>query len=333
MFGEAIASGNCTNKACYNEKTDKKLESIVDGMKDEYQIVRIVRPGDNHTRIQISVEGASGVGEEQAKACHGCQNFGAAVSALPDSIGRVFSGQCFDTTCHSKKVAARLKAERDAKAAATQPKQGAKSAPAPKGSAASASALAEKAVTSISESEKVKAYRTGIWRLALRREVARSPLVANSYLVAIALTGLARDIKSDVMGKIFEKVVDDKSSATDLGNNLSLVADLAEDKRHNLTIGLTVAAIEGLEVNHLVNLCKHHKLDLRQHWNLQKSKDFLEMLTKAEMKVLADELGIRQVLGDGFAKLFNKSKPEVVEALLNVEGFDYTGKVPKVLCF
>jgi hypothetical protein len=82
-----------------------------------------------------------------------------------------------------------------------------------------------------------------------------------------------------------------------------------------------------------VTLYKYHKLDLRQHWTLQKSKDFLELLTKSEMKVLADELGIRKALGDNFAKVFNKSKPELIEALLNVEGFDYAGKLPKVLCF
>ena len=42
-------------------------------------------------------------------------------------------------------------------------------------------------------------------------------------------------------------------------------------------------------------------------------------------------MGIRKALGDGFAKLFNKSKPEVIAGLLAVDGFDYTGKVPKVL--
>jgi ParB family chromosome partitioning protein len=51
------------------------------------------------------------------------------------------------------------------------------------------------------------------------------------------------------------------------------------------------------------------------------------------MTVLADELGIRAALGDNFKKVFAKSKPEVVEALLNVDGFDYVGKLPKVLKF
>jgi hypothetical protein len=49
--------------------------------------------------------------------------------------------------------------------------------------------------------------------------------------------------------------------------------------------------------------------------------------------VVADELGIRAALGDEFKKVFGKSKAEVIEALLNVKGFDYTGKIPKVLKF
>ncbi|MEN7527629.1 MULTISPECIES: PRTRC system ParB family protein [unclassified Cupriavidus] len=329
MFSEAIATGNCTNRACYDGKLTSKLEGIAYGLKDEYPIVRIIRVGDNHTRIQLKVEGPTGVGDEQAKACHACQNFGAAVSGLPDSMGKVYSGQCFDTVCNQSKVAARIKAEKDAtKAPAAKPAAGGKAAPAKKGD--QSSAAAEKPVTSISESEKVKGYRTALWRKALRKEVAQNAEQANSYLLAVALNGLARNIAGDVMGKFFEKLTEQKSSSS-LQGCLTAIHALDDQKRQQLTIGLTVAAIDGVEVGNLRELCRYHKLDLRNHWNLQQAQDFLEMLTKSEMKVLADELGIRKALGDGFAKLFNKSKPEVIAGLLAVEGFDYTGKLPKVL--
>lgn len=57
------------------------------------------------------------------------------------------------------------------------------------------------------------------------------------------------------------------------------------------------------------------------------------MITKSEMMVVADELGIRAALGANFKKVFGKSKAEVIDALLAVEGFDYIGKIPKVLNF
>ncbi|MGN8554299.1 UNVERIFIED_CONTAM: PRTRC system ParB family protein, partial [Microbacterium sp. SLM126] len=178
MFGEAIATGNCTNRACYELKLTNKLDGIAYGLMDEYPIVRIIKPGDNHTRIQLKVEGATGVGEDQAKACHACQNFGAAVSGLPDSMGKVYSGQCFDTVCNQQKVAARIKAEKDAaKVAAAKPAAGDKAAPAKKGD--QSSAAAEEPVTAISESEKVKGYRTALWRKALRKEVAQNAEQAN----------------------------------------------------------------------------------------------------------------------------------------------------------
>ncbi|MFC4524722.1 PRTRC system ParB family protein [Cupriavidus pinatubonensis] len=332
MFSEAIATGNCTNRACYTEKTDRKLDSIGYELKDEYQVIRIVRPGDNHTRIQLLVDGPTGVGEEQAKACHACENFGAAVSGLPDSLGKVYSGQCFDTVCNQRKVAVRLKAERDAKAAAQKPAGGAvgpgKATTGKSGD--KSSEPAEKPVTSITESEKVKNYRTDLWRKALRKEVAQNAEQANAYLISIALHGLARNIGGDKMGKFFEKLTEQKASST-LQGCLTAVHGLDAGKRQQLTVALTVAAIDGMEVANLKELCRYHKLDLRSHWNLQTSQDFLEMLTKSEMKVLADELGIRKALGDDFAKLFNKPKPEVIAALLAVVGFDYTGKVPKVL--
>jgi PRTRC genetic system ParB family protein len=330
LFGEAIASGNCTNRACYDKKGEAQLESVAYTLKDEYPVIRIVRAGDNHTRVQLVAEGPTGVGEEQAKACHACERFGAAVSALPDSIGKVFRGQCFDPSCNTKMVAARLKAERDAKSAAQQPKQPA-AAVASAGKGSSKASADEKPVTKISESEKVKAYRVALWRKALRREVAAAPEVANRYLLALTLSGQARTIGETAMGQLFAKITEDSASVHDLAKNLVAIDKVAEEKRVTLSTAMTVAAIEGVDVPNLVALCRHHKLDLRKHWNLQHSKDFLELLTKSEMKVLADELGLRKQIGAGFAKVFGKSKPELIEALITVDGFEYAGKLPKVL--
>jgi len=67
LFGEAIDAGNCTNRSCFNQKTDQQLLAIADAMKDEYPTIRIVRVGDNHTRVQLQVEGATGVGDEQSR--------------------------------------------------------------------------------------------------------------------------------------------------------------------------------------------------------------------------------------------------------------------------
>lgn len=331
MFGESIATGNCTNRTCFNEKTEKQLDVVATGLRDDFPVVRIVRAGDNHTRIQLAVEGAKGVGEEQAKACHACQNYGAAVSGLPDSVGKVYKGQCFDTVCNMKMVAKRLQAEK----AAAEPKPEAKGAgtsaakPAAKASGAAQSTTSNPPATVVAESDRIKTYRVALWRKALRREVGANAALAQRYLVSIALAGQARCVDDSTMKGIWEKLAEEKIAVSDVAKAATSVASVGEDKLALALTGVTVAAIQGLDVHHLTSLCRHHRLDLNQHWKL--CKEFLELITKSEMMVVADELGIRAALGDEFKKVFSKSKAEVIDALLNVKGFDYTGKIPKVL--
>jgi PRTRC system ParB family protein len=332
MFGEAIGTGNCTNRTCFTEKTEKQLETIAMPLRDEFQVVRIVRAGDNNTRVQLAVDGPKGVGLEQAKACHACANYGAAVSALPDSIGKVYRGQCFDTVCNMKMVGKRLQQEK----AAAQPDKPAsdKAKPASKGAsggAAGASTTTNPSVTVIAESEKVKTYRVKLWRKALRADIGMSHDLARQYLIAIVLSGHARQIDDSVFRKLFERIAGTEAPVSNLPKAVEAVQAASETAVANLMIGMLFSAIDGLDVTYLTQLCKTHKLDLKQHWKLD--KEFLELITKSEMMVLADELGIRAALGDSCKKVFAKSKPEVIEALLAVEGFDYAGKLPKVLKF
>ncbi|MCX5545498.1 PRTRC system ParB family protein [Paraburkholderia sp. CNPSo 3076] len=332
MFGESIGTGSCTNRACYSEKTEKQLEATAAGLRDEYQTVRIVRPGDNHTRIQLVADGPKGVGTEQAKACYACENFGAAVSGLPDSLGNVYKGQCFDTVCNMKKVAARIKSEKPS-APAT-----AKAAPAAGASKAASAAKGDKPATAspeataVSESDRVKAYRVALWRKALRREVSTDVALARQYLIAIVTTGQARCIDGGPVTAVWERLIDDKPAVGDFGKAASAASQVESDQQVKLVVAMTLSAIQGVDVPYLTQMCRHHKLDLTKHWKLD--KEFLELITKSEMKVVADELGLRTAMcGDHFKKVFAKSKAEVIEALLSVEGFDYAGKVLKVLKF
>ncbi|KVK87681.1 chromosome partitioning protein ParB [Burkholderia ubonensis] len=330
MFGESIATGNCTNRQCYNGKTDKQLEAIAEGFRDEFPTVRIVRAGDNHTRVQLAVEGLNGVGEAQAKACHGCQNFGVAVSGLPDSLGKTFRGQCFDTVCNMRKVADRITAEKAATKAATPDAKGSPASSKAAGKSGSSSdASASAAVTVVAESDRVKQYREGLWRKALRRDVAKVAGLSRQYLIAIVLAGYARQIKDETFRAVFEKVTDEKLPSADFGKALLLSAATSEEQQATMITGMFVAAVEGLDVSYLRQLCKHHNLDLTQYWKLD--REFLELVTKAEMMLIADELGLRVAMGDNFKKVFSKSKADVITALLAVEGFTYEGKLLKVL--
>ncbi|MCP3724653.1 PRTRC system ParB family protein [Paraburkholderia sp. CNPSo 3272] len=332
MFGESIGTGSCTNRACYSEKTEKQLEATAAGLRDEYQTVRVVRPGDNHTRIQLVADGPKGVGVEQAKACYACQNFGAAVSGLPDSLGNVYKGQCFDTVCNMKKVAARIKSEKPSAPATAKAAPAAGASKAVNAAKGDKPAAAAPEATTVSESDRVKAYRVALWRKALRREVSTDVALARQYLIAIVATGQARCIDGGPVTTVWERLIDDKPAVGDFGKAASAASQVQSDQQVKLVVAMTLSAIQGVDVTYLTQMCRHHKLDLTKHWKLD--KEFLELITKSEMKVVADELGLRAAMGaDHFKKVFAKSKAEVIEAMLTVEGFDYVGKVLKVLKF
>ncbi|EIN00036.1 parB-like partition protein, partial [Paraburkholderia hospita] len=331
MFGESISTGNCTNRTCFNEKTEKQLEAVATGLRDDYPVVRIVRAGDNHTRIQLAVDGSKGVGEEQAKACHACQNYGAAVSGLPDSIGKVYKGQCFDTVCNMKMVAKRLQAQKAAAAPKTEAKSSTAAKAPAKAGATAPSTTSNPAATVVAESDRIKTYRVALWRKALRREVGSDPALAQRYLLAIALAGHSRCVDDSTLKGIWEKLTDEKITVTDVSKTAEVVGSADDSRIAQSLTGIAVSAIQGLDVHQLTGLCRHHRLDLNGHWKL--CKEFLELITKSEMMAVADELGIRAALGDEVKKVFSKSKAEVIDALLAVKGFDYTGKIPKVLKF
>ena len=330
MFGESIATGNCTNRTCFTDKTEKQLEAAATQLRDEYPVVRIVRAGDNHTRVQLAVDGAKGVGLEQAKACHACQNYGVAISGLPDSLGKVYRGQCFDTICNMQMVAARLKAEAALEPSGTGAAPGKPSSSKAAGASTKVEANAAP-VTVVAESDKVKAYRVALWRKSLRKDIGGNASLAEQYLIGIVLTGHARRIDEGAFRTLFERVTKQKPETADVAKAITAVQGTGSELHSPLMLAVCFSALEGIDVVELKRICKHHKLDLGKHWKL--SKDFLELITKSEMMVVADELGIRAALGDEFKKVFNKPKPELIEALLNVPNFDYAGKIPKVLKF
>lgn len=331
MFGESVGTGNCTHRGCFNKKTEAQLTTVAATLGDEYPVVRIIRAGDNHTRIQLAVDGPKGVGAEQAKACHGCQSYGVAVSGLPDSLGKVYRGQCFDTVCNMKKVGARLAAEKAANAPKAAPSASQRSLPTSGAGATAKPTETLTPATVVAESDKVKAFRVELWRKALRRDIGGNVELARQYLLGLVLCGHAKRIDETTFRLLWEQLTDRKPEVLDVGRAMAAIETVSVELRTKLMIAMLFSLIQGLEVVQLVQLCRQHGLDLTQHWKL--SKNFLELITKSEMMVVADELGLRAALGERFKKVFAKPKGEVIEALLTVEGFDYTGKVPKVLQF
>lgn len=333
MFQESVTDGSCTNNSCYKTKTESALEATKESLKDEYPVIRIVRAGDNFAQVKLRPDGPTGVGEVQADSCRGCAEFGAAISALPERMGMVFKDQCFNPACNQDKVAARIRSEKAAKEAlAKAATDTTVTKNAPKGATetkAKENKPAEVKVT-VSEGDKVKAYREQVWRVAMKKEVGASYQLSVQYLVALAVTGNIRYVNQTGMTKVFKLLLgEDKAS------DLQKVADQAQrlepDQMDQAMLMLAVSAMEELPVAELTRLTKHIKLDLTKHWTMDAT--FLALFTKSEIEVIAKSVKLDKALGDGFKKLFTEKKDVLIEKLLAVKGFDYSAAIPPILMY
>ena len=321
MFSESIDAGNCTNGSCFDEKTEATLLAKVEALKDEFPVVRIVRAGENETLLPLKADGAMGVGEEQAKACRACTNFGAAISAVPGKVGNAYKSLCFDTACNSKKVAARIKAE---KAATEKPASPSKAKNAPKAKAGSAPAA--KTEVKVQESNRVKDYRVKVWRGALRVDLVKNPAKNLVALIAIGASGDANHISASKLREAFQKLTGKEAGVTDIGSIAANLEESGEEVITKMHQGMVATATANIEERKLIQLLEWMKVDLAAHWKV--CKDYLELLTKSEIEVFADEIGLKAAMGEKFSKLMNGKKDEIIKALLAAEGFDYTGKIP-----
>ncbi|NEX60105.1 PRTRC system ParB family protein [Noviherbaspirillum galbum] len=351
LFGESVGRGSCTNGACYDKKTEEELVKRRDALVDEFPKVEIVRPGQQYTVIKLKVDGQKGVGEEQAKACRACASFGAVVSATPDKLGQTFKDLCFDTVCNSKKAAEYAKAveeaekQKAAEEAAAQPaatdapeaakatSDKAKVASTAKAGAKAPAKAAPKIKVQIQESTRLKEYRVEQWRKIAKAELVKQPQRNLVVLISLAVCSNINHVSSMKMADGLRKLSgsDVTSSFYDIGIALDLADKLDENGKKTMFLGLAATAMDGISEKNLCSVLKFLEVDMTVHWSL--SDKFFELLTKSEIEVLAEEVGLKAALGDKFSKVMSGKKDEIIKALMKVDGFKYEGCVPKCMIY
>ncbi|WP_018079117.1 PRTRC system ParB family protein [Thiobacillus denitrificans] len=316
MFTEALAVGHCTNPACFNEKTNARIEGIAAEQGENYPRIEILKAGSTIEATPLLAEGKLGVGQEQFSACHGCGNFGCTVSALPGTEGTIESNVCFDGACHTGKVSAYMKSLQSQSTEAgkeTKASPGAKKDSKPKASA-----------NPNATPTKLKDYRLKVWKEALRAEMGKSIYRAGAALAAIALSGNARCIASTRV-----KDADEFKGVGQIGEVFKKITEKPSGELSGLLAKLPVAAVEELSESDVCKLLAAMEANLSEHWSL--NKDFLALLTKSEIESLAEEVGLKAAMGENFKKTLSGKKDEVISGLLKVDNFDYSGTVPAVM--
>lgn len=331
LFAETISDGRCTNKLCFEGKTDSELNLRAEKLKDEYQVVKIVRAGENLTVKPLLANGEKGVGEDQAKACQTCKNFGAVVSALPDTLGKVYKQMCLDVPCNEKMVKARVDTEKQlAKAAAGVTKTD----PVKAGGNATTVAKPPTPVKPVKTepSGPLKEYREKLWRMIFRRVVGKMSVPDNRTVFLAIVLARPSVLDCHALGSAVEKTIPGIGNSHNVKTNLAKLREITQEQ---LGAALQQVAANvssgpnGLGIDDVTAILSTYEVAIEKHWKVD--KDFLELLTKNEIDAVCGEIGIKTAMGADYAKLRNAGKEDYIKAILAIPDFEYSGRVPKLM--
>lgn len=349
MFDTSFEGSRCTNKECFSKKTEAELEARKTKLQDTYQVVRIVRPGDNSTVIALRAEGKRPVGAEQAAACRTCANFGACVSGVPDSLGKVYEDVCFDQACNDQKVAAYRKAQKEAEEAAAQAQTGAGAeAQSAAGAGAGASDTtqtngsqspddsntakpARTAPAAAQIRNAIKEYRESIWRAVFHRAALKLPMLQNRMLLLalIAHRPGYLDNQKAIDGINKALGVDVPTVGAKTKKLMQIVMTLDQAKVGTAFQHLAAHVTKDMPIDDVVGFLQACEVKLEDHWKVNET--FFDTLTKTELDAVCVEIGLADAAGKHYAGLKNGAKKDFVKAMLKVEGFTYLGAIPKMM--
>jgi len=339
MFDTSFAGSRCTNRECFDSKTEQELDNRRQALTETYQVVRIVRPGDNMTVLPLRAEGPRGVGKEQDLACRTCGDFGACVSAVPDKMGNVYKDVCFNKGCNDQKVDAFAKASQNqkkaqdiaaAKGLKPQAHGATQAGEASTSKQAEADAMPESKPKVNSLRQAILDYREGIWRAIFSREALKSIALRNRALLVALVLNRSSDLDGHSAAKAICKDLGiELPFATDTARLLSELLKLDQAALANAMQQLPAHVSKTMPINEIKGFLQALEVCIEGYWKL--NENFLDILTKAEIDAVCVEIGLADAAGKHYDKLKNGPKADFIKAMLAVEGFEYIGAVPKMM--
>jgi len=122
-----------------------------------------------------------------------------------------------------------------------------------------------------------------------------------------------------------------ENGAEKLGEVASLLLTTDDAIKASLHKALAASIEDKIEERELRQLLTFLEVDMVKHWQL--NKEYLETMTKSEIDVVLDEIGLKAFIGKDYSKLMNGKKDEIIKSVLEVADFDYQGKIPKVMFY
>lgn len=332
LFDESIGEGFCQHPTHYEELTMAALEARATPLRERFQVVRFVKAQDGFTPLVVSADGPLGVGGEQYGACKGCASFGCSVSAVPGSLGDVAESLCFDAACHSRKVAARHAAEREAARSTAAALAGTPPSPGRPDPQARPQA-APSAASKYEVPAKLVAFRQEQWRRWSANALMAQPGRNQRVLAALVLAGDASAVKRERYGDVAKKVAGfeaERAGTAPLRKVLEQVHRFEDKALPTLVRAVAAAAAYGVDDAGLEALLNYLEVDEAKCFVLDRS--YLDLLTVSELESLAEETGLRKAMaGSAYQKAKAGKRAGFIDALLAVQGFAYAGTVPRAM--
>lgn len=341
LFAEVVAEDTyCTNGACYARKTTAAAQNKADALKEEFQEVRVISMDDSTENFtKLTSEGGNGVGLEQFKACHNCAKFGAVVWLTPGHEGSVEQDICFDLTCHADKVAtahpaivpvsAGLPVDTDNNHSDDLSMEMDKSCCGcsdddadPELGETSQSVAECTTATSVHPdvghySQALVDYRRTLWNKAGVMTIAANPQKGLPVVLALIAQRRATAIDSKTVNLVLEKYAV-QGDFTELCIGLD-----GSEKIHTFVAAAASSSFNNLTHEEARAVLRYLRANLGDFWTI--NADYLNLLTKTQIKAVVEELGIDEKV-DG--KIFSGKKEAIIQAIME-SGMDFTGLVPQ----
>ena len=348
LFDTSLDGAKCLDVSCWDSKASALVQSKIVEASAEYGVVHTDLTIPPKSFVQLEVRGEKGVGDDQYRACTGCQSYGAVVSTRPGNEGVIQGGMCFNRECNTsmrqqyQQVLAKLNSPVLIATDGPSTTQGNEPASQPQAGKTPAVTTAKPAQPA--------GMRKGIRRHAfgLYAGMAEKAITSDVRLVmAVAITSLYFDMRGELSVEARGKAETllGVTTMTQRSNRSSLEAGLATKQVEELHLlmqrlaSLTVYRTDSADQfensmsgSQSLAFIQHAGLQTKDHFLM--NEEFLKTLTKAgvieECRRSGFEAKYNQVLGDkAFKQLTGQGAGQLIAQVIAFTDFDWKGYVPQ----
>lgn len=343
LFDGAASGGNCMNKPCFDEKTQAQLQVIKSDLQESCNVVDLDTNVAKGSTIIIATSGSSGVGSEQFDECVNCQHYGALVGNQVGNIGEISHRVCFNTSCHTQKVAD-YRALVDTELASPSDNKGSNVVTIPGLDTTAAQPKSKKAKAKASAAAEATPKVT-LERNHQVRRVAASEAVASEQRLTqiIAILSLLAD--SAVSFKTQPEGWPSNLSGSDRAKAARVLDTMSDDELSALQQQLTAKVMReaskfGVDSNGTDTfgslaewISETRKCDLSDHFLMD--AEWIQPHTKPVIEQILTDSGFATDYDEGngkgsFKKLIAGKKGDIIKAVSD-SGFSFKGYLPKSL--